>query len=124
MVISYISRQSDHALATPTGCGRGNCNVPSRNIQIFGGQVASPKDSAGGQLKFNKASPYFFGKKFPGFWLIFSKMLIILTKPEFLNSKALELVSWQTVLGNWLSETEVDEKILQKRLQTKPNLNF
>ena len=51
-------------------------------------------------------------------------MLIILTKPEFLNSKALELVSWQTVLGNWLSETEVDEKILQKRLQTKPNLDF
>ena len=49
-------------------------------------------------------------------------MLIILTKPEFLNSKALELVSWQTVLGNWLSETEVDEKILQKCLQTKPNL--
>ena len=47
MVISYISRQSDHDLATPTGCGRGNCNVPSKNIQIFGGQVASPKDSAG-----------------------------------------------------------------------------
>ena len=89
---------------------------PPRNIQTFGGQVASPKDSAGGQLKFNKASPYFFGKKFPGFWLIFSKMLIILTKPEFLNSKALELVSWQTVLGNWLSETEVAEKILQKCL--------
>ena len=52
-------------------------------------------------------------------------MLIILTKPEFLNSKALELVSWQTVLGNWLSETEVDEKMLQKRLQTELKLlNF
>ena len=43
-------------------------------------------------------------------------MLIILTKPEFLNSKALELVSWQNVLGNWLSETEVAEKILQEML--------
>ena len=43
-------------------------------------------------------------------------MLKILTKPKFLNSKALELVSWQNVLGNWLSETEVDEKVLQKCL--------
>ena len=58
-------------------------------------QVASPKDFCQRSTDFEvfKASPYYFGKKFAEFWLIFSKMLRSLTKPNFLNSKALELVS-------------------------------
>ena len=46
-------------------------------------------------------------------------------KERALFGKKFEIYkSWQNVLGNWLWETEVAEKILQKCLKTQRNLNF